>query len=146
MDIKEIYSSWENLLVVIASVVLIIAAFLTWVSGSFSAELSALAPSLATPTTMSGIELKFGYVSAVCGLIALLLFFFKKSKPVTVVLGVIAFLIAGLMWVYTAKVVPSKTVDVVVKNGVGVYLTLIAAIGLAVGGFLMKKPSSQKKK
>ena len=55
MDLKEVYSSWENLLIVIASAVLIIAAFLTWVSGSFSAELSALAPNLATTSYSSGI-------------------------------------------------------------------------------------------
>ena len=138
MNLKEVYSSWENLLIIVSSVILIIAAFLTWVIGSFSLELSALVPNLGSQT-MNGIGIKFGYISAGCGLISLLLFFFKKSKVLTIILGVVAFLIAGLMWVYTAKVIPSITVDVVAKNGAGVYLTMIAAAGLTVGGFLIKK-------
>ena len=138
MKLKEAYSSWENLLIIISSVILIIAVFLTWIIGSFSLELAALVPNLESQI-MSGIGLKFGYVSAGCGLVALLLFFFKKSKIITIILGVIAFLIAGLMWIYTAKVIPSMTADVVVKNGPGVYLTMIAAAGLIAGGFLMKK-------
>jgi len=138
MNLKEVYSSWENLLILVSSVILIIAAFLTWVIGSFSLELAALVPNLGSQT-MSGIGIKFGYVSAGCGLIAILLFFFKKSKVITIILGVVAFLIAGLMWVYTAKVIPSMTIDILAKNGAGVYLTMIAAGGLIVGGFLMKK-------
>jgi hypothetical protein len=138
MNLKEVYSSWENLLIIISSVILIIAAFLTWVIGSFSLELSALVPDLESQV-MSGIGLKFGYVSAGCGLVALLLFFLKKSKVFTIILGSIAFLIAGLIWIYTTKVIPSITVDVVAKNGTGVYLTMIAAAGLIVGGFLIKK-------
>jgi len=138
MNLKEAYASWENLLVIISSVILIIAVFLTWVIGSFSLELAALVPNLESQA-MSGAGLKFGFVSAGCGLVALLLFFFKKSKIITIILGVIAFLIAGLMWIYTAKVIPSMTADVVAKNGAGVYLTMIAAAGLIAGGFLMKK-------
>ncbi len=149
MDLKEAYSSWENLLIIVASVVLIIAAFLTWVSGSFSAELIApyvgMAPNLANLGSLSGVGIKFGYVSAACGLAALLLFFFKKSKVFTIILGVIAFLIGGLMWLYTSKVIPSIQVDVVMKNGPGVYLTMISAVALVIGGFLMKKSDKKKK-
>ena len=67
------------------------------------------------------------------------MFFFKKSRVITIILGIAAFLTAGLIWVYTTKVVPSKTVDVVMKNEFGVYLTMISAIALVIGGFLMKK-------
>ncbi|MFH1307432.1 MAG: hypothetical protein ABIH72_01115 [archaeon] len=145
MDLKEAYSNWENLLVIIASIVLIIAAFLTWASGSFSAELSALAPNLESQS-ISGIGMKFGYVSAGCGVIAIALLFFRKSKILTIILGVVAFLTAGLIWIYTTKVIPSKTVDVVMNNGLGVYLTMIAAISLIIGGFLIKKSDTVKKK
>ena len=139
MDIKEVYSSWENLLVVIASVVLIIAAFLTWANVSYSAELATYAPST-TATTATGTGMMFGYISAACGLVALLLFWFRKFNKIwAIILGGIAFLIGGLIYIYNTKVIPTKTIDVIAHNGPGVYLTMIAAIGLIISGFLIKK-------
>jgi hypothetical protein len=143
MHLKDGFSSWKNLLVLVSSVVLIIAAFFTWVIGSFSSELAALVPNLENEI-ITGIGLKFGYISAACGLAAFVLLFLRKSKIITIILGAVAFLTAGLIWLYTAKVVPSMTADIVSKNGAGVYLTMIAAAGLIVGGFLMKKTVKKK--
>ena len=139
MDIKEGFESWENALIIVSGLALIIAAFLTWATASLSAELTALAPTYSNLGAASGIKMSFGYASAACGLLAIAIFYFKKSKVFTIILGFIAFLIGGLIWIYNTKVIPSKTVDVVMQNGMGLYLTMIAAIGLIVGGFLIKK-------
>ena len=140
MDWKEGFSSWENLVVIVCGIALIVSAFLTWVTGTYSAELQALVPAITDVGSLSGIAMKFGYASAACGLISLVLFFVWRSRIVTAILGAAAFLVGGLIWIYNTKVVPAQvTTDIVMHTGMGVYITMVAGIGLAIGAFLMKK-------
>jgi len=133
---KEVVSSWKksDWIVAISAAVLAISAFLTWVNSSItiqSFELGAKA--------ISGIGTQAGYITLAIGVIIIGMFLIKKMYPKTIItLGVISGLI-GLAYLWYVNSTTQEILELQGTVGIGVYLTIIAGIGLIVGGWMVKK-------
>ena len=124
----------EHWIIALSAGLLIIGAFLTWVNSYLDFEGVRIAA-----RGLSGITIQSGYATAGIGLLIIAIFFFKKIyKIITIILGFIS-LIFGLLYMYYIKYVPKMFIEVQGGIGIGLIITVIASIGIIIGGFMIKK-------
>lgn len=118
-----------------ASAVLIISAFLPWV------KYNLVSGDIQTPMTIvSGLGTYFGYLSIACGLGGIAMFFTKRYfKVLGIIAGILSLAISLLFWFYITKVTPTMAAELQNFAGWGLYLSLITSVVFAVMFFLIRK-------
>ncbi len=128
----------EQWIISISAALLIIGAVLSWVSSYLS-----FGGLVSMTRTISGLTTQIGYFTGGVGIVIFVMFFLKKTPKLTsIILGALTGIIS-LLYLYYIKFVPKGILELKGSPGIGLYLTIIASIGLVMGGFLAKKKNIQ---
>ena len=141
-----------SLIIIVSGALLAIGSFLTWVTVSASVP----AANFSQKISAGGTEVDDGWITLVCGVVAIVagvMFMQKIGKPrLAAILGLIAGAIAlivgiidfsdasGQVDVPAAVTAAGGKIDASV--GIGLYLVLLAALGVIVGGVMLLRSGS----